>query len=91
MRKPKGRRPKLTASSGGTMGFDATVEPTHGRTLSGVTMYDNVTLKWGIASSTALADWHQQIVAGQIIRKSVSIVVVDEDGKDRARWEVGDA
>jgi phage tail-like protein len=81
-------------------GFDATVEqvdyregtdPTHVRKLTGLTKFGNVTLKWGVTDSTALYDWHRQIVNGDIVRKNVAIVVVDEAGNDKARWTVAEA
>ena len=81
-------------------GFDATVEPidyrvgndpTHVRKLPGMTKYGNVTLKWGVTDSMELADWHQQIVNGNIQRKNLSIIVVNEDGKDGGRWDVENA
>lgn len=81
-------------------GFDATVEPidyregtdpTHVRKLTGMTKYGNVTLKWGVTDSMALHDWHRQIVNGDIQRKNIAIVVVDESGQDKARWEIVEA
>jgi phage tail-like protein len=81
-------------------GFDATVEPidyregtdpTHVRKLTGLTKFGNVTLKWGVTDSTALYDWHRQIVNGEIVRKNVAIVVVDEAGNDKARWSIAEA
>ena len=82
-------------------GFDITVdpidyreghEPTHVRKLPGLTKYGNVTLKWGITTdSKQLYDWHRQIVDGDIQRKNVAIVVIDEAGQDTARWEIAEA
>jgi phage tail-like protein len=81
-------------------GFDATVDPidyregtdpTHVRKLTGLTKFGNVTLKWGVTDSTALYDWHRQIVNGEIVRKNVAIVVVDEAGNDKARWSIAEA
>jgi phage tail-like protein len=81
-------------------GFDATVDPidyregtdpTHVRKLTGLTKFGNVTLKWGVTDSTALYDWHRQIVNGDIVRKNVAIIVVDEAGNDKARWNVVEA
>ena len=66
-------------------------DPTHVRKLPGLTKYGNVTLKWGITDSTELSDWHRQIVDGDIQRKSVAIVVIDESGEDKARFEVVEA
>ena len=81
-------------------GFDITVdlidyregtEPTHVRKLPGLTKYGNVTLKWGITDSMELYDWHKHIVSGKIDRQTIAIVVVDEAGDDKARWEVVEA
>lgn len=81
-------------------GFDITVDPidyregpesTHVRKLPGLTKYGNVTLKWGITDSTELYDWHRQIVDGDIQRKNVAIVVIDESGQDKGRWEIVEA
>ena len=81
-------------------GFDITIdpidyregnEPTHVRKLTGLTKYGNVTLKWGVTDSTELYDWHRQIVDGDIQRKNVAIVVVDEAGQDKARWAIAEA
>jgi len=68
-------------------------EPMHVRKLSGLTKYGNITLKWGFTDSTELWNWHKQIVAGQIQnqRKKVTIVVVDEQGGDKARFVISDA
>jgi phage tail-like protein len=81
-------------------GFDVTVEPidyregsdpTHARKLPGLTKFGNVTLKWGVTDSKELHDWHRQIVDGTIQRKNIAIVVVDEAGQDKARWEITEA
>ena len=81
-------------------GFDVTVDPidyregtdpTHVRKLTGLTKYGNITLKWGITDSLDLHNWHRQIVDGDIQRKNVAIIVVDEAGDDKARFEIVEA
>ncbi|MGE0825104.1 MAG: phage tail protein [Candidatus Binatia bacterium] len=81
-------------------GFDATVDaidyregtdPTHVRKLTGLTKFGNITLKWGVTDSMDLHNWHRQIVNGDIQRKNIAIVVVDEAGNDKARWEISEA
>jgi phage tail-like protein len=81
-------------------GFDATVEaidyregnePTRARKLPGLTKFGNVTLKWGVTDSKALHDWHRQIVDGNVQRKNIAIVVLDESGQDKGRWEIVEA
>ena len=66
-------------------------DPTHVRKLPGLTKYGNVTLKWGTTDSTELYDWSQRIVQGEIDRKFLAIVVVDELGQDKARFEIQEA
>ena len=68
-------------------------EPAHVRKLDGLTKYGNVTLKWGVTTSTELHDWHKAILTGQIKnnRKQVAIIVMDEAGDDKARFTITDA
>lgn len=81
-------------------GFDSTVDaidyregddPTHVRKLPGLTKYSPVTLKRGITDSMDLYNWYNDIVAGKIRRETVAIVVLDEEGKDKARFEITEA
>jgi phage tail-like protein len=81
-------------------GFDVTVaaidyregiDPDHVRKEPGLVAYANVTLKWGVTDSMLLHNWHRQIVNGDIQRKNIAIIVVDEAGADKARWEVVEA
>ncbi|PKM82001.1 MAG: phage tail protein [Firmicutes bacterium HGW-Firmicutes-14] len=81
-------------------GFDATVDvidyregadPTHVRKLSGLTKYGNITLKWGITDSMEIYNWHKAVIDGNVQRKNISIIVVDEAGSDKARWEIVNA
>lgn len=81
-------------------GFDATVdvidyregnEPTHVRKLPGLTKYGNVTLKWGITDSMDIYNWHKAVIDGDVKRKNISIIVLDEGGNDKARWNIVNA
>lgn len=72
------------------------IDPPHVRKLSGLTKYGNITLKWGLtvgASALDLFKWHADVSSGQILtqRKTVTIVVQDEAGVDKARFVVSDA
>ena len=51
-------------------------QPTHVLKLPGLTKYGDVTLKWGITDSTALHDWHREVVDGQIQRENISICLL---------------
>lgn len=68
-------------------------EPPRFRKLSGLTKYGNITLKWGITDSMKLYEWRQRVIAlgAEGERKDVSIVLIDEAGNDKARWEIEEA
>jgi phage tail-like protein len=50
------------------------------------TRYQNLTLKRGITDKTDLWAWHQQIVQGEIVRKQVSVILLDSLGAEKWRW-----
>ena len=56
--------------------------------LAGVTKYQNLTLKRGLADATELWEWHQDVVNGTIQRRQVNIVLLDTAGQDTWRWVV---
>jgi phage tail-like protein len=62
------------------------------RKLSGLTKYGNITLKWGVAESMELADWHQLIVDGATplddARHDLVIRVQNEAGDDKAAFQI---
>src|SRR5512135_2083472 len=65
-------------------------EPTTARKLSGLTKYGNITLKWGITDSMEIYKWRQQVIdtGAGTARKNVSIILIDEAGSDKARWDI---
>ena len=67
-------------------------EPNHVRKLPGMTKYGNITLKRGVTDSQIIYQWHKDIVDGKVgdKRKSITIVVIDEAGKDKARFVVSE-
>jgi phage tail-like protein len=57
------------------------------RKLPGKTTYTDITLKWGVTSSTELYEWRQQIIDGLVFRKNGSIVLFDlPNSEEVARW-----
>lgn len=57
------------------------------RKLPGKMTYTDITLKWGLTDSTELWVWRQQVIDGNIVRKSGSIVVYDlSNHTEVARW-----
>ena len=81
-------------------GFGATTEPTEvnegglngfSHKLPGRTKQSNITLKWGMTDSRDLYNWYRDIVNGRIKRYSGSIIVLDLEGQEKARWDFTDA
>ncbi len=68
-------------------------DPTHQRKLSGLTKYGNITLKKGITSDLELYSWRKSVEDnGAIVaRQTISLVLVDEEGNDKCRWNIVDA
>ena len=58
----------------------------HVHRLPGRVKVSDITLKNGIMTSNELWDWYKKILQGQFERRNVSIVVVDQEGTERARW-----
>ena len=61
-------------------------DPIHKRKMPGLVKYTDITLKKGLTDSTELWDWFKTVVNGQTERKSGSIILMDEEGKDAIRW-----
>jgi phage tail-like protein len=55
------------------------------------TKYPNLTLKRGLTDATGLWDWYKDIVAGDIRRKTVSLVLLDSQRREKWRWIFSDA
>ena len=50
--------------------------------VQGLRKYGNVTLKWGLTSSTVLYDWLTEGIDGPVSRKTVTITSIDESAAD---------
>jgi len=66
-------------------------EVTTVRKLPGLTKYGNLSLKWGVTDSLDLYNWHRKAVDGNVQRKNVAVVLLDEAGNDKARFEFTNA
>jgi len=75
-------------------GFGASVDPVEyreggdrtTRKLPGQPKFSNITLKWGLTDSRDLYDWFRETLAGRVQRKNGSIVVLDQEGAEKLRW-----
>ena len=65
----------------------------HQRKLSGLTKYGNITLKKGITDSMDLYNWNKSIEEKGALknRKNISLVLIDEEGSEKCRWEIYEA
>jgi phage tail-like protein len=59
------------------------------RALPGQVEYSDVTLRYGLTQSRDLFDWLMKTIAGDIERRNVSIVMLEQNGADEAmRWSL---
>jgi len=56
------------------------------RNLPGKATYPDITLKWGITDSRELYDWHKAALVGTIERKDGSVILLDDVGEEKVRW-----
>ncbi|MBC2696999.1 MAG: phage tail protein [ANME-2 cluster archaeon] len=63
------------------------------RKLSGLTKYGNITLKKGLTDSMELYNWKKLVEDSGAItaRKSISLILIDEEGNDKAQWDINEA
>lgn len=60
--------------------------------LPGQVKYSDITLRYGLTSSSDLFDWMMSAVKGKVERKDVHIVMLDADGvEEKMRWSLGKA
>ena len=80
-------------------GLDATQDPVEyregdekvftARKLAGLVKYSNIVLKWGITDDHSLWDWKKKFIDGKGAfseRKNGSVVLMDESGEEKLRW-----
>jgi phage tail-like protein len=63
------------------------------RKLSGLTKYGNITLKRGLTDSMDLYNWKKLVEDSGAItaRKNISLILIDEEGNDKAQWDINEA
>jgi len=66
---------------------EGTDRPNHTRKLAGLTSFSAISLKRGITDSDELYQWHMNTVNGASPdRRNGSIVLLDETGAEKIRW-----
>ena len=66
-------------------------DPMHVRKLTGLNSFSAISLKRGITDSDELWRWRQTVVDGKTERRNGSIVLVDEKGAEKLRWNFTNA
>jgi len=61
------------------------------RKMPGLVKFSNVVLKWGISDDADLYQWCQKAVKGAVERKNGSIVLLDDTGAEKVRWNFREA
>ena len=68
-------------------------DPTYVKQLSGITKWGSLTLKKGISDSLDLYNWKKKVESTGAMgaRKNISLILVDEAGADKSRWNIIEA
>lgn len=66
-------------------------EPLRMRKIPGINTYSNITLTRGITTDAELWAWRQQAAEGRVQRKNGSIILLDDAGEEKLRWNFSDA
>ncbi len=61
------------------------------RKLTGLVKYSNISLKYGITDDQELWEWRTKAVDGTVERKNGSIVLLDDVGEEKMRWNFREA
>lgn len=64
------------------------------RKLPGLVKYSNISLKWGITDDAELWDWRKKAMDkgnDKELRKNISIVLADDTGEEKVRWNLSNA
>lgn len=56
------------------------------RKLPGLVKYSNISLKRGITDDAELWEWRKKAIDGKVERKNGSIILLDDAGAEKLRW-----
>jgi phage tail-like protein len=66
-------------------------EPPHTRKLPGMNSFSALSLKRGVTDSDELWKWRLTVVNGKAERRNASVVLLDEKGAEKIRWNISNA
>ena len=62
------------------------IDPLHARKMPGLNKYSNISLKWGTTDDASLWEWRKKAIDGKVERKNGSIILINDAGEDKTRW-----
>ncbi len=66
-------------------------DPLHSKKLPGMNKSSNISLKWGITDDAELWEWRKKSIEGKTERKNGSIVLYNDAGEEKIRWNFAEA
>ncbi len=66
-------------------------KPTSSRKLPGRVRYGDLTLRRGVTTSRVLFDWWSTVVNGNLQRRNVAVILLDDARKEVRRWLLREA
>ena len=64
------------------------MDPATVRKIPGLVSYSNISLKRGITNNDELWKWRKKVMDGTVDRRNVSIVLLDQQGSEKIRWNL---
>ena len=78
-------------SSTGAIDYREGTDPERVRELSGLTSFTAISLKRGVTYSRELWQWRRSVLDGKPDRRNGSIVLLDDAGAEKIRWNFTNA
>lgn len=61
------------------------------RQIPGLLTFSNISLQRGITDDRALWDWRNGVATGKVTRRTISIILRDNTGAEKIRWNIKNA
>lgn len=61
------------------------------REIPGLVSYSNISLNRGITNDRALWDWRESVMKGDLVRRTISIILRNDKGEEQIRWNIKNA
>jgi len=78
----------LTATRKAGMYWEGTDKSLGQRQIPGLNSYGNISLKRGVTDNQELWKWHKNLQDGVTDRRNVSIILANDKGEEKQRWNL---